>query len=98
MRRRRAIFQYTFIGLIVVLLVLVAVTTNFIFSRKAPIISGTVDYGIEYKEGLKLDLYRPTKNVFNTSPVVFYIHGGAWIRGTKAAINFDRFNGAVNTL
>jgi len=98
MRRRRPIFRYTLIVLIVVLLVLVAVTTNFIFSRKAPIISGTVGYGIEYKEGLKLDLYRPTKNVFNISPVVFYIHGGAWIRGTKAAINFDRFNGAVNTL
>ena len=64
MRRLRAIFKYTFIGLIVVLLILVAITTNFIFRRKAPIISGTVDYGIEYKNELKLDLYRPTRNVF----------------------------------
>jgi acetyl esterase/lipase len=98
MRRLRTISKYTFIGLIAVLLILVVITTNFIFSRKAPIISGTVDYGVEYKNDLKLDLYRPTKNVFDVSPVVFYIHGGAWIRGTKAAINFDRFNGAVNML
>jgi acetyl esterase/lipase len=76
MGRLRAIFKYTFIGLIFLLLVLLAATTNFIFSRKAPIIAGTVDYGIEYKNKLKLDLYRPTKNVFNASPVVFYIHGG----------------------
>lgn len=98
MRKLSAVFKYTFIVLFVLVLVLVGVTTNFIFSRRAPIISGTVNYGIEYKNELKLDLYRPTKNMFDASPVVFYIHGGAWIRGTKAAINFDRFNGAVNTL
>jgi acetyl esterase/lipase len=98
MRRLRAVFKYTFIVLIVVLLVGVAFATDFIFRRKAPIISGTVDYGIEYKNGLKLDVYHPTKNVFEVSPVVFYIHGGAWIGGTKTTINFDRFNGAVNTL
>jgi acetyl esterase/lipase len=98
MRRLRTIFKYTFIGLFVVLVILVMITTNFIFRRKAPIISGTVEYGVEYKNGLNLDVYRPTKNVFKASPVVFYIHGGAWIRGTKSAINFDRFNGAINTL
>jgi acetyl esterase/lipase len=98
MKRLRVIFKYTFVGIILALLVLVVIATNFIFRRKAPIIAGTVDYGIEYKNELKLDLYRPTKNVFSNSPVVFYIHGGAWIRGTKAAINFDRFNGAINIL
>jgi acetyl esterase/lipase len=98
MRRVRTILKYTFLTLLVLLLILVVTTTNFIFKSKAPIISGPVDYGIEYKKELKLDLYRPTKNVFNASPVIFYIHGGAWIRGSKAAINFDRFNGAVNTL
>jgi len=36
--------------------------------------------------------------VYETSPVVFFIHGGAWIGGTKAALNFNRINGAVNTL
>jgi acetyl esterase/lipase len=98
MKRSKAVFKYTFICLLIALLVFGAITTNFIFGRKAPIISGTVDYGIRYKNELKLDIYRPTKNVHSASPVVFYIHGGAWIRGSKSAINFARFNGAVNTL
>ena len=98
MRKVIAILKYTSITLMVVLLILVVITTNFLFKSKAPIIEGSVEYGIRYKNELELDLYRPTKNVFNTSPVVFFIHGGAWIRGTKAAINFNRFNGAVNTL
>ena len=98
MRRLKAILKYFSIGLIVVLLILVVLVTYFIFKNRAPIIEGTVEYGISYKNELKLDLYRPTKNVFKPSPVLFFIHGGAWISGTKAAINFNRFNGAVNTL
>jgi acetyl esterase/lipase len=98
MRKLHAVLKYTFIVLVVILLASVAFAADFIFRRKAPIISGKVDYGVEYKDGLKLDLYRPTRNVFEASPVVFYIHGGAWIRGTKTSLNFDRFNGAVNTL
>ena len=90
--------KYTSIGIIAVLFILAVVTTNFLFKNKAPVISGDVEYSIQYKNELKLDLYRPTKSVFNTSPVVFFIHGGAWIGGTKTAINFNRFNGAVNTL
>jgi acetyl esterase/lipase len=98
MRRAKKILKYTAITIIIFTLVLILVTTNFIFSNKAPIVSGDVEYGIVYKKDLALDIYKPTKNVFEQSPVVVYVHGGAWIRGTKTAINFNRFNGAINTL
>ena len=94
----RSIFKYAGASLVVVLLILVVIITAFLFRNKAPIISGNIEYGITYKNDLKLDLYGPTKNVYDTSPVVFFIHGGAWIGGTKAALNFNRVNGAVNTL
>lgn len=97
LKKVRPILKYTGAGLLVVLLV-VAVVTAFLFRSAAPITSGNIQYGIKYKDDLKLDLYGPTKKVFNTSPVVFFIHGGAWIGGTKAALNFNRINGAVNTL
>lgn len=98
MRKAKKILKYTAIFIIGVTLVLVLVTTNFIFSNKAPIVSGEIEYGIVYKNGLALDIYQPTKNVFEKSPIIVYVHGGAWIRGTKTAINFNRFNGAINTL
>ncbi|MEI9917436.1 MAG: alpha/beta hydrolase [Bacteroidota bacterium] len=70
----------------------------FLLKNNAPVISGNVEYAIEYKTGLKLDLYRPTQNIFDESPVLFYVHGGAWIAGSKSGINFNRFNGAINEL
>ncbi|MEJ0031628.1 MAG: alpha/beta hydrolase [Bacteroidota bacterium] len=30
--------------------------------------------------------------------MIFFIHGGAWIGGTKGSVNFNRVNGAVNKL
>lgn len=98
MKKLRAFLKYTVISLTVALLILVIVAATFLFQNKAPIVNGEIEYGINYKDELKLDLYRPTNEVFEKSPVVFFIHGGAWIRGTKTAINFNRFNGAVNTL
>lgn len=96
--RLKAFFRNTIIVFAVLLLVVTVVTVSFLLKNDAPIISGDVEYGIAYKDKLKLDLYHPTNQVYEASPVIFYIHGGAWIRGTKTAINFDRFNGAVNTL
>lgn len=70
----------------------------FIFKNDAPIIKGEVLYGIPYKDGLSLDIYTPTKIIYKKTPVVFFIHGGAWIGGRKESINVNRFNGAINQL
>lgn len=70
----------------------------FLIANDAPIARGTVTRGIEYKPGLKLDVYAPTRQVYLLSPVVMYIHGGAWITGSKEGLNFNRFNKAANAL
>src|SRR5689334_237454 len=70
----------------------------FVVSNGAPIITGKVIRNIEYKPGLKLDVYTPTKQVYDKTPVVIYIHGGAWISGLKEGLNFNRFNQAANHL
>lgn len=70
----------------------------FLHSNDAPITMGKVIRNIEYKPGLKLDIYTPTKQVYEKTPVVVYIHGGAWIGGIKEGLNFNRFNQAANEL
>jgi acetyl esterase/lipase len=94
----RRILKYSVIGTLVLLLVVVVFIGTSLFRTKAPVTVGTVEYGIRYKNNLELDLYFPTRKVFDASPVLFYIHGGAWVGGTKAAINFNRIHGAINTL
>lgn len=98
MRRLKSFLKYTVIGFVVPLLAFTLFMVSFLFGNDAPIISGKTEAGVVYKNELKLDLYRPTKNVFEASPVVLYIHGGAWIAGTKGSVNFNRVNGAINTL
>ena len=39
-------------------------------------------------EPLKLDIYQP-KNLNKKSPVVIYIHGGAWVGGDKSAVSYN---------
>ncbi len=63
-----------------------------------PIITGQVIRDVEYKPGLSLDIYTPTTAIQGRSPVALYIHGGAWIVGTKESINFNRVNEAINNL
>jgi len=70
----------------------------FLVSNDAPIITGKVVRNIEYKPGLKLDIYQPTTKVYEKTPVIVYVHGGAWIAGFKESLNFNRFNHAINTL
>ena len=70
----------------------------FIFSNKAPILYGEVVYHIEYNEKQTLDLYYPTFEAYDKSPVLVFFHGGAWIAGRKESINFNRFNKTVNDL
>ena len=87
------------------LIVLIALTSGFaiafgyfLVSNDAPIVVGNVVRNIEYKPGLKLDIYHPTTKVYERTPVIVYIHGGAWIAGFKESLNFNRFNHAFNTL
>lgn len=98
MRRLIKFLKYLSVGALAVALLVTLFVVGFIYKNKAPIIEGHVEYGIRYRDELKLDIYQPTKERFDASPIVFFIHGGAWIRGTKASINFNRFNGAVNIL
>ena len=69
-----------------------------LFRNEAPITKGRQQHHVEYKEGITLDIYFPTDNMSDKSPVLVYVHGGAWIGGSKAAINFNRINGAINEL
>lgn len=64
----------------------------------APILKGELEYNLEYKPGLALDIYEPTQKVFDKTPLLIHYHGGAWITGSKISVNNDRFNGAFNTL
>lgn len=70
----------------------------FVVANDAPIIIGEVIRNIEYKEGQELDIYTPTQQAFSLSPVILYIHGGAWIGGSKETINLNRYNRAVKQL
>lgn len=87
-------------GITILLFSLISFTgvTVFLYQNNAPITNGDVSYGIEYKPGMQLDLYAPTKKVYVKTPVIFYIHGGAWIGGHRESINLNRFNGAINEL
>jgi len=67
-------------------------------SSDPPIAHGHIEYNVPYKEGLLLDVYQPTQQVYEKSPVVLYVHGGAWIAGRKEAVNINRFHGAINAL
>jgi acetyl esterase/lipase len=87
------------------LIFLIALTSSFavalgyfLVSNDAPITVGTVARNIEYKPGLKLDIYQPTTKVYEKTPVIVYVHGGGWITGFKESLNFNRFNHAFKTL
>lgn len=69
-----------------------------LFKNNAPITQGDFEYGVSYKKDKELDIYYPTKKVYDKAPVVFFIHGGAWLAGRKEAVNFNRFIGAFNNL
>lgn len=89
------------ISLVVLLIVALAVigTLKFLFVKtEAPLLYGTVDREIPYNNEFSLDVYYPTQRLLEPSPVVVFLHGGAWIMGSKTSVNFNRFNGAVNTL
>ena len=88
-------------SLFIFLLFAVVIAGSFIYflvKNDAPILHGEIECSLEYKKGLNLDIYLPTKNVFDKIPVVIYFHGGAWIVGSKISVNNARFNQAFNEL
>ena len=70
----------------------------FLYKNDAPITQGHIEFHVPYKKDKPLDIYYPTQTKFNKSPVLLFIHGGAWIAGRKESINLNRFNGAINDL
>jgi len=98
MKKLKSVSIWMFKIIIVTVLIIGIITAGFLFKNKAPIITGNVKFGIQYKKGLKLDIYAPTKTIFKKSPVVLYIHGGAWVIGNKLAINYNRFNESIRQL
>ena len=70
----------------------------FLKKNDAPILQGKVDFCLNYKNDLQLDIYEPTQEVHEKRPVLVYIHGGAWIGGRKETVNNARFHGAFNAL
>lgn len=86
------------ITIIACALLIVTLITVFLFKNKAPITFGNIMYNIPYKNNQKLDILLPTKHMFKKSPIIFYIHGGAWLIGDKLGINYCRINGAINNL
>ena len=98
MKKIKSFIKYTSLTIITLFFIATTSIIIYFFYTKAPITNGKVSYNITYKQNLKLDLYAPTKKVFEKSPVIFYIHGGAWIIGDKFTINSNRFNGAIESL
>lgn len=87
--------------LVIITLLVVVPFVGFLYffaASEPPITKGPIEYNLEYKKDLRLDVYLPTKQVYEQSPVVLYVHGGAWIAGRKEAINMNRFNEAINRL
>lgn len=87
-----------FIAIGIVGLILFGAVAYYFIGNQAPIIQGEVKHHITYKEGHLLDVYLPTTKTQSKSPVIIYFHGGAWVTGRKEALNFNRFNGAINEL
>lgn len=95
-RKIRLIRLLKVLGVVLVIGILSFI--SYLKYNKAPILIGSVEYHLTYKKQLTLDIYHPTKKVYEKSPVVIYIHGGAWIMGRKEAINVNRFHGAIYEL
>jgi acetyl esterase/lipase len=91
--------RWKFVLLIVFLTLCSAFSLGyFLIANDAPITAGTITRNVEYKPGLMLDVYAPTTMAYEKTPVVVYIHGGAWIGGIKEGLNFNRFNQTANEL
>ena len=84
--------------IITIVLLFIGSIAYFFISNDAPVLHGKIIFHKKYKDNLRLDIYLPTKSVYKKSPVVIFIHGGAWITGRKEGINLNRLNIAINKL
>ncbi len=56
-----------------------------------------IPYKIIEKDTVKLDIHLPKQNIYEKSPVVVFIHGGAWAQGDKE-IKYHYTEGIKDTL
>ena len=56
-----------------------------------------IPYKIIEKDTVKLDIHLPKQNIYDKSPVVVFIHGGAWAQGDKE-IKYHYTEGIKDTL
>ncbi|MEM1215701.1 MAG: alpha/beta hydrolase [Bacteroidota bacterium] len=70
----------------------------FLRATNAPILQGQRLCSVTYKPGRKLDIYQPTQQVHEKTPVLLHFHGGAWLAGTRKSVNNARFTPAFNAL
>jgi len=89
-----------FLLITIVLIVLFVINRIYVFFKRnnAPILRGELKCNVKYKKGKSLDIYQPTNNIYDKAPVLIYFHGGAWVIGSKKAVNNARFNIAFNEL
>lgn len=98
MKKRRRPLRRFIVVILVIIFIFPAWLLWFLIANDAPVIYGNVIWHKSYKENFYTDIYLPTQSKFEKTPVVVYIHGGAWIGGNKATVNNNRFNGAFNRL
>ncbi len=89
---KKTVLRFTILGFLVAALMIFG-----LFRLEAPIIKGEHQH-FNYKNDLSLDVYMPTKVKYEKAPVLFFIHGGAWIIGSRLSINNTRFHTSVNEL
>lgn len=65
---------------------------------QSPITIGEIEYSIPYKSDKYLDIYYPTRAVYQKSPIILFFHGGGWMVGRKESINMFRFNESIAQL
>ncbi len=93
--QKRKLIPLSFV--VIAILVMLGVIF-FMIKNEAPIVKGNLEYNVPYFKDKTLDIYYPTQRKYKKSPVLLYIHGGAWIAGRKEALNLNRFNTAFNLL
>ena len=97
-KRHKKKIKIAFISIVLLFVLSAGAFAYFLISNRAPALYGKVHYNIQYNDKQTLDVYLPTKEVYDLRPVLLYIHGGAWVSGYKEVMNADRFNGAINDL
>ncbi len=94
----KTVFKRFFWTAIILSCIAIATLGYYFISNDAPVIHGKVIHHIKFKDKLTLDLYLPTRAYDKKTPVVLFVHGGAWVGGSKVNVNINRFHGAFNSL